>query len=193
MKWYRPPEYYSQSRWRGTWALDGGGALMNQGIHTVDLLLWLLGDVRRVYAKAVTALHAIEVEDTAVAVLEFASGAVGRSRHDRGVAGLQPPGLDQRHARDRRHRAGSGRPVGSARAGARRRRRRRRAAAGGRRVGRRSRVVADASAHRRVFEDFVTALDSGRPPRVDGREGRRSVALAEAIYDSSRSGQPVDS
>ena len=53
-------------------------------------------------------------------------------------------------------------------------------------------VVADASPHRRVFEDFVSALDVGRPPRVDGREGRRSVALIEAIYASSRSGQPVD-
>ena len=74
VKWYRPPEYYAQSRWRGTRALDGGGALMNQGIHTVDLLLWLLGDVRR-HARA-AALHAIEVEDT-VASWSFASGAVG--------------------------------------------------------------------------------------------------------------------
>jgi len=76
VKWYRPPEYYAQSPWRGTWALDGGGALMNQGVHTVDLLLWLLGDVRRVYARTLAALHAIDVEDTAVAVLEFANGAV---------------------------------------------------------------------------------------------------------------------
>jgi predicted dehydrogenase len=56
----------------------------------------------------------------------------------------------------------------------------------------RTHVVGDASGHRRVFEDFVAALDSGRPPRVDGREGRRSVALIEAIYASSRTGQPVD-
>ena len=75
--WYRPPEYYAGSRWRGTWGLDGGGALMNQGIHTVDLLLWLLGDVDRVYATTRTALHTIAVEDTAVACLEFANGAVG--------------------------------------------------------------------------------------------------------------------
>ena len=77
VKWYRPPSYYEQSRWRGTQALDGGGALMNQGIHTVDLLLWLFGPVRRVTAKAGALLHAIEVEDTAVAVLEFANGALG--------------------------------------------------------------------------------------------------------------------
>src|SRR5207245_2732420 len=77
VKWYRPPEYYARSEWRGTWALDGGGALMNQGIHSIDLLLWLLGDVERVYATARTALHAIEAEDTAVACLEFAGGAIG--------------------------------------------------------------------------------------------------------------------
>ena len=57
--------------------LDGGGALMNQGVHTVDLLLWLLGDVTRVQARTATALHKIESEDTAIAILEFASGALG--------------------------------------------------------------------------------------------------------------------
>src|SRR5258708_18402473 len=77
VKWYRPPSYYSGSRWRGTRALDGGGALINQGIHTVDLLLWLFGPVKRVFAKTAAALHPIEVEDTAVAVLEFANGALG--------------------------------------------------------------------------------------------------------------------
>src|SRR5262249_53453042 len=71
VRWYRPPEYYAASRWRGTRALDGGGALMNQGVHTVDLLIWLFGSVKRVFARTATALHAIEVEDTAVATLEF--------------------------------------------------------------------------------------------------------------------------
>src|SRR4029077_5851210 len=77
VKWYRPPEYYANSRWRGTFALDGGGALINQGVHTVDLLLWLAGDVARVQARTATLLHKIEVEDTAAAILEFSSGALG--------------------------------------------------------------------------------------------------------------------
>src|SRR5579872_7101355 len=77
VKWYRPPEYYANSHWRGTLALDGGGALINQGVHTIDLLLWLLGDVVRVQARVATLLHNIEAEDTAVATLEFASGALG--------------------------------------------------------------------------------------------------------------------
>src|ERR1700731_338036 len=77
VKWYRPPEYYANSRWRGTLALDGGGALINQGVHTVDLLLWLVGDVARVQARTGTALHKIESEDIAIAILEFTSGALG--------------------------------------------------------------------------------------------------------------------
>ena len=78
VKWYRPPEYYSGSRWRGTWTLDGGGAMMNQAIHTVDLLLWMFGPVARVYAQRPRrGVHDIEVEDTAAAVVEFASGALG--------------------------------------------------------------------------------------------------------------------
>jgi predicted dehydrogenase len=64
VKWYRPPEYYSGSKWRGTWALDGGGALMNQAIHTVDLVQWLFGPVARVSAATATRIHSIEVEDT---------------------------------------------------------------------------------------------------------------------------------
>ena len=77
VRWYRPPEYYSGSKWRGTWTLDGGGALMNQAIHTVDLVQWLFGPVARVSAAVATRVHEIEVEDTAAAVLEFTSGAIG--------------------------------------------------------------------------------------------------------------------
>src|SRR3981081_470814 len=77
VKWYRPPEYYANSHWRGTLTLDGGGALINQGVHTIDLLLWLLGDVVRVQARTATQLHKIEAEDTAAAILEFSGGALG--------------------------------------------------------------------------------------------------------------------
>jgi UDP-N-acetyl-2-amino-2-deoxyglucuronate dehydrogenase len=194
VKWYRPPEYYAQSLWRGTWALDGGGALMNQGVHTVDLLLWLLGDVRRVYGRTLAAMHAIEVEDTAVAVLEFASGAVATLEattaawpgYDRRVSITGTLGtvvIEQARvtAWDLREPALEGAAGGAAAIDP--------PATG---PAARTHVVADASPHRRVFEDFVSALDTGRPPRVDGREGRRSVALIEAIYASSRRGQPVD-
>ena len=79
MKFYRPQEYYSKSRWKGTQALDGGGALINQGIHGLDLLLHLVGEeVASVSAKtAVRAHEGIEVEDTCVAILTFKSGALG--------------------------------------------------------------------------------------------------------------------
>lgn len=77
MKYWRSPEYYAASDWRGTRKLDGGGALMNQGIHGVDMLLYLVGNARVVYAKTVTRHHDIEVEDAAVAALEFENGAAG--------------------------------------------------------------------------------------------------------------------
>src|SRR3989441_897799 len=80
VKWHRPPEYYAGSGWRGRWALDGGGALMNQAIHSVDLLLWLLGDVERVYASTRTALHDIEVEDTAGPGLQVPGGGRGTAQ-----------------------------------------------------------------------------------------------------------------
>jgi predicted dehydrogenase len=188
IKWYRPPEYYSGSRWRGTTALDGGGALMNQGIHTVDLLLWLLGDVERVYAKAVTALHAIESEDTLVATLEFSNGAVGTLEaatsaypgyqrrieltgtegtiileHDRIVAAdLLVPLSEVITVVDADNNASASSPV-----------------------------VSDVRGHKRLLEDFLQAIATGGTPLCDGLEGRRSVALVQAIYESSKTGQAV--
>ncbi len=188
VRWYRPPEYYAGSRWRGTWGLDGGGALMNQGIHTIDLLLWLLGDVDRVYATTRTASHAIAVEDTAAACLEFAGGAVATLE----ATTAAYPGLPRRVEltgsegtivveRDRvvsvelrtplEAPAHDGEPSGNASAS--------------------SPVVADARGHARVLQDFVAAITSGAAPLCDGREGRRSVALVEAMYRSARAGAPV--
>jgi UDP-N-acetyl-2-amino-2-deoxyglucuronate dehydrogenase len=188
VKWYRAPEYYASSRWRGTWALDGGGALMNQGVHTVDLLLWLLGDVRRVHGATRTALHDIEVEDTAVADLEFVSGAIGtlevttsaypgfaRRVELTGTLGTIAVEHDRVASVDLREAPSEPPPRddGSANASAK------------------SHVVADPRGHRRVLEDFIHAVRTGGRPLCDGRDGRRSVELVEAIYRSARSGSAI--
>jgi predicted dehydrogenase len=76
--WYRPDKYYEDVHWRGTWKLDGGGAVMNQGVHQVDLIQWIMGPVKTVCAFASSRIHAkIEVEDTMSCAMEFASGAYG--------------------------------------------------------------------------------------------------------------------
>jgi UDP-N-acetyl-2-amino-2-deoxyglucuronate dehydrogenase len=185
VKWYRPPEYYANSRWRGTLALDGGGALINQGVHTVDLLLWLLGDVVRVQARTATLLHKIEAEDTAVATLEFASGALGLLQattaaypgyprrveisgtegtvileHDRIIAAnlRNAPAAIESAALDENQSASSA-------------------------------VVNDFRGHQAVLEDFLQAIRQNRAPACDGVEGRRSLALIESIY---RAAKPPD-
>ena len=162
LPWYRPPEYYARSRWRGTRALDGGGALMNQGIHTVDLLLWLFGPVARVFGRTANRLHHIEVEDTAVATLEFENGALG-SIEATTAAG---PGFPRRL--EVTGTEGTLVHEDAVTRGA---------------------AVADATPHRRVLEDFIHAIRTGTAPACDAREGRRSVALIDAIYRSARSGR----
>ncbi len=77
LKYYRSPAYYKSAGWRGTWELDGGGALMNQGVHGIDQLLYVAGDVATVAAHAAPLVRDIPVEDTAVAILQFKSGAFG--------------------------------------------------------------------------------------------------------------------
>jgi len=188
VKWYRPPDYYSKSHWRGTWALDGGGALMNQGIHTVDLLLWLLGDVTRVYARALTALHKIEAEDTVVATLEFARGAVGTLEATTAAF----PGYDRRVEitgsngtvtleRDKIVRLHLARPVAGFQG----------SSETDQNPSANSPVVSDIRGHRTVIQDFVRAIETGADPLCGGFEGRRSVALVHAIYQSARTAQPV--
>ena len=178
--WWRPPEYYRDSRWRGTWALDGGGALMNQGIHTVDLLLWLCGPVTRVSAKAVTRCHDIEVEDTAVAILEFANGAVGTLEATTCAYPGRPRRIEISGSTGTAILDGDRFEPG---------------AQGSAKVAPQnvaSPVVSDVSPHRDVIVDFIDAFRNHRPPACDGREGRRSVELIEAIYESSRRARPID-
>jgi predicted dehydrogenase len=208
VKWYRPPDYYSSSRWRGSVALDGG-ALLNQGIHTIDLLRWLMGPITAVGGRVKTAIHRIEAEDTAVATLEFASGALAtietttaafpgfeRRVEISGEKGtvvlvgdqikevrLKPDTTpDERGVRpkpdatpdDRSVRLQPDRQDQSS-------------------ISASSPVVSDVSAHRAIIEDFVAAIREHRVPVCGGEEGRRSVAIIEAIHSSARSGRFVDS
>jgi UDP-N-acetyl-2-amino-2-deoxyglucuronate dehydrogenase len=188
VKWCRPPEYYSSSRWRGTWALDGGGALINQGVHTLDLLLWLLGDVDRVYAKAITALHQIETEDTVIATLEFSSGVIGTLEAATSIYPGYPRRLELSGSEgtivlehDRIISADLRQPLEEI------------ASASGQdtNLSASSPVVSDVRGHQRILEDFLRAIATNSRPLCDGREGRRSLELAQAIYGSSRTGQAV--
>jgi UDP-N-acetyl-2-amino-2-deoxyglucuronate dehydrogenase len=163
VKWYRPPEYYGDSRWRGTWRLDGGGVLMNQAIHTIDALLWLFGPVARVSGCVATRFHQIEVEDTAAAVIEFTNGAYGVLEASTAAFPGLPRRIEVTGTKGTLVHEQEARPA----------------------------VVADASGHQRVFEDFFAAIDTGGNPACDAREGRRSVALIEAIYESARTGGAV--
>lgn len=188
VKWHRPAQYYKGSRWRGTWALDGGGALMNQAIHTVDLLLWLIGDVSRVSARAVTALHDIEVEDTVVAMIEFSNGAVGTFEAATSAYPGYPRRIEVTGSEGsfilednklvtcdlRSNPAPAPREESNA---------------GDNRAA--THTISDASGHRRVIEDFLNAISANRSPACDGHHARRSVEMVEAIYESSRIGGPV--
>ncbi len=185
VRWYRPPEYYSTSKWRGSWSLDGGGALMNQAIHTVDVLQWLFGPVARVAGRTGTLLHAIKTEDTAGAVLEFENGALGiieattssypgyaRRVEASGSEGTLILDSDRLAATDLRgaepSKAAAAEPPPENAASA---------------------TVSDSVPHQRIFEDFIRAIQTNGTPVCDAREARPSVAIIEAIYRSARSGQ----
>lgn len=193
-KWWRTQEYYDSGRWRGTWSLDGGGALMNQAVHNVDLLLWLMGPVAQVTGFTATLAHErIEVEDTAVASIRFVNGALGviiatTSVHpgfpktiaihgDRGSAVIEQDDLitwtfASPLSEDDEIRRRFAQKVG---------------ASGG---------AADPKAishegHARQLRDFVQAIQENRAPAVDGREGRKAVELICALYEASRTGKSI--
>ncbi|MCS7220884.1 MAG: Gfo/Idh/MocA family oxidoreductase [Anaerolineae bacterium] len=190
VKWYRPASYYMQGGWRGTWALDGGGALMNQSIHTVDLLQYLAGPVASVYARAATLVHAIEAEDTAVAVLSFANGALGviegtttaypgspariELHGDRGTIVLTE-GQVTRWDVDGATGEERTRVMVEALGG----------------TGAADPLAIGYEGHRRQIADMVDAILTGRPPLIDGAEGRKAVEIIRAIYRSAQIGQPV--
>ncbi len=194
VKWWRTQDYYDSGGWRGTWDLDGGGALMNQAIHNVDLLQWLMGDVASVSAMTATLAHErIEVEDTAVACIRFKNGALGvieaatsaypgllkrtEIHGSRGSARVEQDDVtlwdfDLRVLSDSDiiaamqsssgSKAGASDPRGISHAG-----------------------------HRDQLADFLQAIDEERALLVDGREGRKSVEIIRAIYESAKEGREV--
>jgi predicted dehydrogenase len=188
VKWWRPPEYYAGSKWRGTTALDGGGALMNQGVHTVDLLLWLWGDVTAVQAKMGAQLHKIEAEDTVVALLEFANGAFGTLIATTSVFPGYPRRVEFTGSegtlaieQDLLVRADLHKPDPTLI----------RDEPGDQDVRAASAAVNDIRGHQAAMEDFLRAIREHGKPACDGREGRRSTALVEAIYAAARTGARV--
>lgn len=182
MPYFRSQDYYDSGAWRGTWALDGGGVLMNQGIHIIDLLVWYMGDPVDVLALGGTLQRDIEVEDAMVASLRFASGAIGTITgtttaapgfaHHLGVfgtgGGIQVEGEQVTHwqlADPAQATVPPIEPGGSSDAGA----------------GGDPRGIA-LTGHIGIIRDFVAAIRDDRAPLIDGREGRRSLAAIEAIY-----------
>jgi predicted dehydrogenase len=194
VKWFRTQEYYDSGAWRGTWKLDGGGALMNQAIHTVDLLQWLMGPVVEIQAQTATLAHErIEVEDTAVATLRFASGALGvieattaaypgylkriELHGSEGTAVLEEEDLKTWDFA-KRLKSDDAILEGMKKS---------KSTGGG---------ASDPSAighhgHALQIQDFVKAIQKDTTPAVDGHEGRKSVEIITGIYKSAKSGRPV--
>jgi len=194
VKWFRTQEYYDSGAWRGTWKLDGGGALMNQAIHSVDLLAWLMGPVADISARTATLAHQrIEVEDVAMAALRFENGALGvieastaafpgalkriEIHGSRGSAILEEEDITMwEFAKAARGDAELlERMAGKTQTG------------GG---------AADPAAighhgHTEQFKDVLKAIKKGSSPLIDGPEGRRSVEIILAIYKAAELGKTV--
>jgi UDP-N-acetyl-2-amino-2-deoxyglucuronate dehydrogenase len=194
VKWFREQKYYDSGAWRGTWKLDGGGALMNQAIHSVDLLSWFMGPVAEIRAFTATLAHErIEVEDVAVASLRFENGALGTIEASTAVFGgyfkkIEIHGsegsavLEEEDIRtwkfakmSARDKALLERMAGKTQTG------------GG---------AADPAAighhgHAALFRDFLQAMKTGGQPAINGPEARRSVEIILAIYKAAETGRTV--
>jgi len=194
VKWFRTQEYYDSGAWRGTWKLDGGGALMNQAVHTVDLLSWLMGPVEEIQAQTALLAHKrIEVEDVAIATLRFKNGALGvieattaaypgylkriELHGSEGSAVLEEEDIKAwDFAKKTRGDAAILKAMQKTKSGG-----------GG---------AADPSAighhgHTHQFRDFVKAIKTDGTPAVDGHEGRKPIEIILAIYKSAQTGKLV--
>ncbi|MBE7052131.1 MAG: Gfo/Idh/MocA family oxidoreductase [Ruminococcaceae bacterium] len=187
MKYYRSQEYYDSSGWRGTWEMDGGGALMNQGIHGIDLLQYLVGPIKSVMGMCKTLARDIQVEDTANVIVEFQSGAIGVIQ---GTTSVEPgyPRIIQisgtkgtiEITEDTITRWDVG---GSALRG--------KQEGFGSIKSYRDPQGLESGSHILQIKDFISAIEEGRSPLVDLYEGKKTVEIILGAYESAKSGKKV--
>ncbi len=190
MKYYRSQQYYDSAQWRGTYEYDGGGALMNQGSHLIDLLQWFMGDVDTIFGYAETLARNIEVEDTSVAALRFTNGALGIIE---GTTAVCPP-IDHRleiHGEkgtvmiegERLKKWGlmdqNGDEIDMTKTDDE--------------IAKFAKVedTDPIAGHKSLIQDFVKAIRENREPFINGEEGRKSLRIILSIYESSRTRKPV--
>jgi UDP-N-acetyl-2-amino-2-deoxyglucuronate dehydrogenase len=201
LAWWRSQNYYDSAAWRGTWEMDGGGAILNQGVHIVDLLLWLLGTPVEVHAQTALLAHErIAVEDVAVATVRFASGALavlhastaaypgGAMRlavnGARGSAILHDGQLEYFHAAGPDETPGVGDPHAPANQAAA-------MVPAGELRGAEPTPDGFVLGHLRQYEDVVASIEDDRPPVVGVREGLLALAVVRAVYASATLGRPI--
>ena len=176
-KWFRSNEYFEHNGgWRGTWKMDGGGSLANQGAHLLDVISWFMGDFESVYGEMAIMNHDIETEDIGLAIVRFKNGA-------RGVIVGTTTFPTSVYFSAEVHGTGGGILIEDV-------------LGGDMRVfgeGLEERLQQINNPIHNIIEDVVCAVEEGGDVRVDGREGRRTVALLEKIYQSARTGKTVSS
>src|SRR6266487_2941115 len=197
--WWRSQKYYDSGAWRGTWELDGGGVLMNQSIHSIDLLQWLMGPVKSVFAYTDTLVHRMETEDVAVAVLRFENGALGtisattgaypgtgtriELHGDKGSASIDNDRPSYLHlARDDSEEVG---PYG---AGAAKRAQHTQTAD---KSAAQDPAALAIRSHISQIADMMRAIRADSTPLLDGYGAKHPVEIILAIYESARTHQEV--
>ncbi len=194
--WYRTDEYYAAGGWRGTWAIDGGGAIMNQSIHSIDLLQWMAGPIKRVSAYAASRIHSkIEVEDTLSASVKFASGAFGTIMGSTAMFPGSPArieiggenGTAVSEAGLKIYKFRDERPADQELID------RANATAGTLVRGAAAATDIGIDLHLRNIESILAAWEAGRDAETSGGEGRKAVAIIQALYESAQNdGMSVD-
>jgi len=187
VEWFRTQEYYDESSWRGRWATEGGGALINQAIHTIDLLVWIMGQPEYLWAQMGTFTHKIEVEDLAAAIIRFKNGAIGVVQGSTAIYPGLPTRLEIHGTR------GTAIIEGEVL--------RRWSIIGeeeivleGTKEGLKTWArpeLAPATNHASLIRDFAKAIIENREPTVNGVEGRKVLEVIMAIYESARSNNVV--